>query len=87
MAQKKEWHRVAGLDPLEDNSVTSVAAGVKALCLVKFEGQYYALDNHCPHQGGPLGEGLIENGFVICPGMAMNTLRRTDRHQEATMTA
>ena len=67
MAQKKEWHRVAGLDPLEDNSVTSVAAGVKALCLVKFEGQYYALDNHCPHQGGPLGEGLIENGFVICP--------------------
>ncbi len=67
MAQKTEWHRVAGFDPLEDNSVTSVAAGVKALCLVKFEGQYCALDNYCPHQGGPLGEGLIENGFVVCP--------------------
>ena len=67
MTQTTEWHRVAEADPLEDNSVTSVAAGVKALCLAKFEGQYYALDNHCPHQGGPLGEGLIENGFVRCP--------------------
>ena len=67
MTQKTEWHRVADADPLDDNSVTSVAAGVKALCLAKFEGEYYALDNYCPHQGGPLGEGLIENGFVVCP--------------------
>ena len=67
MTQQTEWHRVASIDPLEDNSVTSVTAGVKALCLAKFEGEYYALDNHCPHQGGPLGEGLIEDGYVRCP--------------------
>ena len=28
---------------------------------------YGALDNHCPHQGGPLGEGSIENGWLRCP--------------------
>ena len=28
---------------------------------------YGALDNHCPHQGGPLGEGSIENGLLRCP--------------------
>ena len=67
MAQERKWHRVGTKDPLDDNSVTSVAAGVKAICLAKFEGTYYALDNHCPHQGGPLGEGLIENGYVRCP--------------------
>ena len=67
MAQEKLWHRVASQDPLEDNSVTSVTAGIKALCLAKLDGQYFALDNHCPHQGGPLGEGLIENGYVRCP--------------------
>ena len=67
MAQEKVWHRVASQDPLEDNSVASVTAGIKALCLAKLDGQYYALDNHCPHQGGPLGEGLIENGYVRCP--------------------
>jgi pyruvate oxidase len=25
------------------------------------------LDNKCPHQGGPLGEGSIENGMLRCP--------------------
>ena len=30
-------------------------------------GRYGALDNHCPHQGGPLGEGTIENGLLRCP--------------------
>ncbi len=30
-------------------------------------GQYSALDNKCPHQGGPLGEGSIENGLLRCP--------------------
>ncbi|HEX5299387.1 MAG TPA: thiamine pyrophosphate-binding protein, partial [Streptosporangiaceae bacterium] len=26
-----------------------------------------ALENRCPHQGGPLGEGSIENGWLCCP--------------------
>jgi len=30
-------------------------------------GEYSALDNKCPHQGGPLGEGSIENGLLRCP--------------------
>ncbi len=67
MAEKQQWHKVADKDPLQDNSVMNAVAGVQAICLTKFEGKYYALDNHCPHQGGPLGEGLIENGFVRCP--------------------
>jgi pyruvate oxidase len=67
MPNNLEWHKVADKDPLQDNSVTNATAGVQAICLAKFEGKYYALDNHCPHQGGPLGEGLIENGFVRCP--------------------
>ena len=29
--------------------------------------RYGALDNHCPHQGGPLGEGSIEKGWLRCP--------------------
>lgn len=67
MAEKNQWHKVADADPLEDNTVTNAVAGVQAICLGKFEGKYFALNNHCPHQGGPLGEGLIEDGFVRCP--------------------
>ena len=31
-------------------------------------GRLYAIDNTCPHQGGPLGEGYLEeSGIVSCP--------------------
>jgi thiamine pyrophosphate-dependent acetolactate synthase large subunit-like protein len=35
--------------------------------MTRFDGTYAALDNACPHQGGPLGEGSIENGWLRCP--------------------
>jgi pyruvate oxidase len=30
-------------------------------------GKFGCLDNKCPHQGAPLGEGSIENGLLRCP--------------------
>ena len=45
----------------------TVTAGHKDLCLTHFQGEFTALDNKCPHQGGPLGEGSIENGQLRCP--------------------
>jgi thiamine pyrophosphate-dependent acetolactate synthase large subunit-like protein/nitrite reductase/ring-hydroxylating ferredoxin subunit len=47
--------------------VTTVTAGHLSLALTHVEGTFAALDNHCPHQGGPLGEGSIENGLLRCP--------------------
>ena len=47
--------------------MTTVAAGRKSCRSRPLRGQYGALDNHCPHQGGPLGEGSIENGLLRCP--------------------
>src|SRR3954453_18763747 len=61
------WHRVADLDELPDGRVKTVAAGHRSLALTHFEGRYGALENHCPHQGGPLGEGTIEKGMLRCP--------------------
>jgi pyruvate oxidase len=63
-----EWHKVAETDALPEGHVMTVAAGVKTLCLTHYQGAYHAIGNHCPHQGGPLGEGYIdENGYVRCP--------------------
>ena len=28
---------------------------------------YYALDNRCPHRGGPLSEGIVHGASVTCP--------------------
>ena len=62
-----EWHRALATDDLPEGRVTTVTAGLKSVALVHYDGEFSALDNHCPHQGGPLGEGSIENGMLRCP--------------------
>ena len=62
-----DWHRVAALDELPEGRVKTVTAGHRSLALTHFDGRYGALDNRCPHQGGPLGEGTIEKGMLRCP--------------------
>lgn len=62
-----QWYRVLDPDELPEGRVKTVVAGHKSLALTHYQGQYGALDNRCPHQGGPLGEGSIENGLLRCP--------------------
>ena len=72
MAHEGRWHKVAELDELPDGRVKTVTVGTLSLALVHYSGQYSAMDNRCPHQGGPLGEGSIEEGvggqcWLRCP--------------------
>lgn len=60
------WVKVDPGGLVEDRVTTVVAAG-RAVCLTRTAAGYGALDNHCPHQGGPLGDGQILDGYVICP--------------------
>ena len=61
------WHRVASRDELPEGRVKTVTVDGRWLALTHYRGEYGALDNHCPHQGGPLGEGSIEHGWLRCP--------------------
>lgn len=61
------WHKVLSPDDLPEGRVKSVTCGAKTLCMTHYEGEFSALDNKCTHQGGPLGEGSIEKGFLRCP--------------------
>ena len=66
------WYKVAEPNEIIEGRVKSVTAGIQSIALVHFDGQYAAMDNRCPHQGGPLGEGSIEKGledqcWLRCP--------------------
>ena len=68
MNKNLEWHKVLDdKNELIEGRVMTVTAGHTGFCLTHFEGKYAALDNRCPHQGGPLGEGSIEKGMLRCP--------------------
>jgi len=69
---KFEWHRIADIDELPEGRVKTVTAGIHSMALTHIDGEYHAMDNRCPHQGGPLGEGSIEKGkngecMLRCP--------------------
>ena len=67
-----DWIEVGHVDDLPEGRVKTVTARTTSICLAHFEGQWSAMDNHCPHQRGPLGEGTIEKGvegacWIRCP--------------------
>ena len=69
---KLEWIKVADVADLPEGRVKTVTPRNVSICLSHFEGQWAAMDNKCPHQGGPLGEGSIEEGvdgkcWIRCP--------------------
>lgn len=41
--------------------------GDKTICVANLNGSCSAMDNVCLHRGGPLGEGMVEQGKVVCP--------------------
>lgn len=66
-AQVDVWHRVSPADVPGEGRVRSVTVDGRSLALSRCGGALGALENHCPHQGGPLGEGSIEKGLLRCP--------------------
>lgn len=39
----------------------------KVICVANVDGALSAMDNVCLHRGGPLGQGVVDSGKVVCP--------------------
>jgi nitrite reductase/ring-hydroxylating ferredoxin subunit len=65
------WHKVFNSETeirLAENGIGTVELNEKTIGITKFEGQWYAFTNSCPHAGAPLSEGCIDTkGNIICP--------------------
>lgn len=58
---------VAKVSDLEPGGCLAVETEEAAVALFNVDGTIYALNNTCPHAGGPLGEGTLEGTVVECP--------------------
>lgn len=61
------WVRVGDNNMLDGGRVTTVQVDHHTVCLTRTEEGYGAINNRCPHQGGPLGDGFLQDGYVVCP--------------------
>jgi len=58
---------VAKKAEIPETGVISVAVEGKRLALMNLKGEIYAIDDDCPHEGGPLSEGQIIGEEIECP--------------------
>lgn len=61
------WVDVGGRSSLLFDKGVVVQADGRELALFPDGDGFRALDNHCPHAGGPLGLGWLDGTVVVCP--------------------
>jgi nitrite reductase/ring-hydroxylating ferredoxin subunit/DMSO/TMAO reductase YedYZ heme-binding membrane subunit len=58
---------VCGVDDIANGRARVVCPGGERIAVFRYDGKISAISNVCQHQNGPLGEGRIVRGCVVCP--------------------
>lgn len=62
-----EFVKVVGLDELPPGGKILAEIDGRAIALFNVDGSYYAIDDVCTHDGGPLAEGELKGCEIQCP--------------------
>lgn len=65
MAEK--WITVASTRDIPPGKAKVVRVGENSLALCNVNGAFFAVQNLCTHDGGPLGEGVLFGYAIECP--------------------
>ena len=68
MAQAIEWLDIAALDDIPMQGARLVRTGAGCVAIFRtHDDRVFALDDRCPHKGGPLSEGIVAGHTITCP--------------------
>ncbi len=72
-----DWVRVTPCDsiPLREGRVVSLDG--HEIAVFNLGGRFLAIENHCPHRGGPLADGIVTGDKVVCPLHARKVCLKT----------
>lgn len=59
--------KAAKTSEISQDSCKLVALEDNRIAVFNLSGDYYAIDNACTHEGGPLSKGVIDGEEVQCP--------------------
>lgn len=62
-----QYVRVAEIGAVAPGQGRAFDVGRYEVALFNVDGELHAIENSCPHQGGPLAEGWMEGPTVTCP--------------------
>ncbi len=62
------WSRIGSLNDIPRRGARCVASPRGRIAVFRTaEDQVFALDDRCPHKGGPLSQGIVHGASVTCP--------------------
>ncbi|MBI2194150.1 MAG: Rieske 2Fe-2S domain-containing protein [Planctomycetes bacterium] len=62
-----QFVRIGAVNEIADGQGRLIEADGRQIAVFNCGGRFYAIDEICPHMGGPLSEGTVEGDCVICP--------------------
>lgn len=62
-----QWIRVTTTDSVPRREGRAVSVGGRELAIFNLGDRFLAVENRCPHQGGPLADGIVTGCAVVCP--------------------
>jgi nitrite reductase/ring-hydroxylating ferredoxin subunit len=67
MKRMSEFVTVATTEDIPEGTAKTVEVNGVWIALFNVAGSFFAVDNTCPHAGGPIGEGQLSGETVTCP--------------------
>jgi NAD(P)H-dependent nitrite reductase small subunit len=62
-----EWMRITECSNIPPREGRTTTIGDREIAIFNLGDRFLAVDNRCPHKGGPLGDGIIAGDSVVCP--------------------
>ena len=62
-----DWVDVCAVHDIRNNRAKVVTVAGERLAVFRYDGKISVLSSVCQHQNGPLGEGKVVDGLVVCP--------------------
>jgi methionine sulfoxide reductase heme-binding subunit len=61
------WMSICSVDEIENGRATFASIGGERIAVFKYDGKVSAVSGACQHQNGPLAEGRVIDGCIVCP--------------------
>lgn len=67
MKSHDTWVRIAYCRDIPEREGRAVKVGNRDIAIFNLGDRFLAVENHCPHKGGPLADGIVSGTTVVCP--------------------
>jgi len=85
-SQTKRWVRITQAEDIPLREGRSIQIAGHEIAIFNLGDRFLAVENRCPHRGGPLADGIVSGRTVVCPlhnwKVDLETGRVTNRPEE-----